>query len=245
MSCGVRKAAFHWPTAALSAALLLGGCVDELEVGRITAAAGPSAPEPDAATTAPAPTSTSTCTPVSCRGKSRACGDCVDNDQDGLVDAEDPECLGACDDTELWLSPSSRNCPNADCFFEPDCGRGNDLDCIALTPNGCDCQGCCLLPDGVTHVLLSSADADGVLTCDSQSLGDQDRCKPCTLDMTCFNDCGPCELCLGRNELPEECLSDASCSVPACDDGRKPCGGCAGDCPQGDVCITGCCVPEP
>ncbi|NCT11979.1 MAG: hypothetical protein GW767_04415, partial [Rhodobacterales bacterium] len=40
------------------------------------------------------------CYKTTCAGKLLECGDCVDNDGDGLVDWRDPECLGPCDNTE-------------------------------------------------------------------------------------------------------------------------------------------------
>lgn len=37
---------------------------------------------------------------VPCPKQVYQCGDLIDNDGDGLIDAEDPDCLGPCDDTE-------------------------------------------------------------------------------------------------------------------------------------------------
>ncbi|MCA9666527.1 MAG: hypothetical protein KC503_13090 [Myxococcales bacterium] len=68
-----------------------------------------------------------------CADKLLACGDCIDNDGDGLVDWQDPECLGPCMNNE---GPSllggvggnvSNNC-NVDCYFDFGDGAGND-DC--------------------------------------------------------------------------------------------------------------------
>jgi hypothetical protein len=61
------------------------------------------------------------------------CGDCLDNDDDGLADERDPECLNFCDDHEATYSffdPGSGggdtpNC-NLDCYYDPDVGSGND-----------------------------------------------------------------------------------------------------------------------
>src|SRR5688572_4184269 len=36
-----------------------------------------------------------------CRGGIYECGDAIDNDGDGRVDAEDPECTGSCDEVEV------------------------------------------------------------------------------------------------------------------------------------------------
>lgn len=39
-------------------------------------------------------------TTAACQGHIYECGDLVDNDNDGLIDSQDPDCLGPCDDTE-------------------------------------------------------------------------------------------------------------------------------------------------
>jgi hypothetical protein len=233
----VRQIRCRVPWLALALAPWGSACVDELQVGRIGGEAGLTSPPLDAAST-----TQSDCAPVTCRGRTLACGDCIDNDQDGLTDADDPECLGPCDDTEAWLSTSPRPCPTGDCFFEPNCGGGNDSRCIDLTPNGCDCNGCCALPGGTTTVLLGTVDSDGLATCNNAALDDPSRCAPCEIDLSCFNECGPCELCLGRTSLPASCAGDADCSTPSCEEGRASCGGCAGACAPGTACVTGCCV---
>jgi hypothetical protein len=86
------------------------------------------------------------CVVTKCDGKIYACGDCVDNDGDGLIDAADPECLGACDNTEdSYYSgipgKSDANC-KLDCYFDGDNGSGNDdchwstaCDPLSLAPN--------------------------------------------------------------------------------------------------------------
>ncbi len=69
------------------------------------------------------------CEKTLCRGKEYQCGNCVDDDGDGLVDALDPDCLGPCDDDELGLSTGLAS-PSAacrqDCYFDGDNGPGND-----------------------------------------------------------------------------------------------------------------------
>lgn len=60
------------------------------------------------------------------------CGDGLDNDGDGLIDSDDPDCLGACDNTEDSFGPgffqqSDPGC-TVDCYFDADPGSGND-DC--------------------------------------------------------------------------------------------------------------------
>lgn len=70
------------------------------------------------------------CAPTKCRGTYYACGDCMDNDGDGKVDSEDPECIGPCDDDEKNLSIGVMMGVGApcrkDCYFDGDAGPGND-----------------------------------------------------------------------------------------------------------------------
>ena len=70
------------------------------------------------------------CATALCRGKPYQCGNCSDDDADGVIDALDPDCLGPCDDDELGLSTGlsgnqSSSC-RQDCYFDGDNGVGND-----------------------------------------------------------------------------------------------------------------------
>ena len=70
---------------------------------------------------------------VTCQGKLYECGDMIDNDQDGLTDWADPDCLGPCDNNEAGFvtnipGGSSTNKCGRDCYFDQDSGAGND-DC--------------------------------------------------------------------------------------------------------------------
>jgi len=70
------------------------------------------------------------CVETRCRGKIYDCGNCMDDDADGLVDALDPDCLGPCDNDEAGLSTGlvgnqSAACKQ-DCYFDGDAGPGND-----------------------------------------------------------------------------------------------------------------------
>jgi hypothetical protein len=230
-----------------------------------------------------------------CTGHIYACGDAIDNDGDSLVDAEDPDCTGPCDNTEdsydikvpghIW-APCTR-----DCAWDQDSGSGNDdcrwshtcdphevapdyspegatcaydpqqplpgtnatcadlyaaqsamctAYCVPLTPNGCDCFGCCELPaQSGNFVWLSSTDANLTPTCDQASVLDPTKCHPCEPVPSCWNACDNCELCLGKPSLPP------GCGVQQCG-GAAPCG-LAGQpsCPAGFYCITGCCQVLP
>lgn len=65
-----------------------------------------------------------------CAGHVYACGNAVDDDGDGVVDADDPDCVGSCDGDEHVLLRPLPACDappcHADCAFDGDCGTGND-----------------------------------------------------------------------------------------------------------------------
>jgi len=239
------------------------------------------------------------CHVTACQGKVFACGDCMDNDGDGLVDSKDPECTGPCDDTEdsfFGGIPGQNNAPcHEDCFFDQDTGSGNDqcfwnqacdqlsvapsyspsgdkrcsydpaaktpgttascteLEatqaaaclsyCRPLTPNGCDCFGCCELPaDSGKFVWLGSSDKNAG-TCNENTLSDPTACHPCTPVPSCFNRCDPCEVCVGRTTPSSTCGGSATVRCPV---GQAACGQPnESNCDASEYCITGCCVPEP
>lgn len=114
--------------------------------------------------------------------------------------------------------------------------------CLPLTPNGCDCFGCCEVPGGGgKFVYIGTKDANDVSTCTIENAADPKKCAPCTPVKECFKDCGKCELCLGKNAIPPECSPSDQCpDAKACGlVGQAPC-------PPGEYCITGCCqVPGP
>lgn len=70
------------------------------------------------------------CQVTLCRGKEYQCGNCSDDDADGLSDSLDPDCLGPCDDDELGLSTGLKanqsSACRQDCYFDGDSGQGND-----------------------------------------------------------------------------------------------------------------------
>jgi hypothetical protein len=117
--------------------------------------------------------------------------------------------------------------------------------CGPLTPNGCDCFGCCEIdPGSGRFVWLGSRDyATDQLSCYPDTLEDDEACHPCTPVGDCFNDCGECEICFGREDLPPGC--DPDDGEARCPAGGQPCGE-AGDepCPADFFCITGCCQPK-
>jgi hypothetical protein len=123
--------------------------------------------------------------------------------------------------------------------------------CRPLTPNGCDCFGCCQVPGVAYPIRLDS-------TCQTTAdFGDPTKCPACTQVTQCLNTCGHCELCLGKTTLPADCATgggpdggaggaggaDAGPPVPQCDPGIAPCGAGLPGCPESAACITGCCIP--
>ena len=97
--------------------------------------------------------------------------------------------------------------------------------CGPLTPNGCDCFGCCELPaGGGSYIWLETS-------------------LPCTPVDACLNRCDPCETCVGR---PDPLPSCGDTGGSACSTGYRGCGGTEEErCQVGAYCITGCCIPEP
>lgn len=269
---------------------------------------------------------------AACEGHIYLCGDTIDNDGDGLVDWQDPDCLGPCDNSEngLNLGIPGGDGPDCtvDCYWDSNSGTGNDgcywnhqcdplsvapnyfpeswngakcahdpkantpgtslscddllknqpesclKMCPQLTPNGCDCFGCCVLyKEGKEYgpVWLGTEDGNGNFTCQLDKLGampqsEQDKaCAPCTqVQNECYNGCGKCEICIGKtiDDLPPECFppvdggtdadpppdsgSDSGTPPLQCPDGVQPCG-LPGQalCEVGWSCITGCCVQNP
>ena len=243
------------------------------------------------------------CFPALCPdGNSYACGDCIDNDDDGLVDHQDPECLGPCDGTEgpvlLTGTPGETgNQCHADCYFDRGNGSGGgecqwhrecdpldpkdgctyppspsvetnicsapqpegcDETCGVLTPNGCDCFGCCTFPELEGDYVFLGSFTGNEGTCTLDDLQNPELCRPCTPAGNCLNECGRCELCLGKTEIPADCFPGAGgaggmggagaggaggSGEQRCDPGVQACG-LPGDppCAAGGFCLTGCCI---
>lgn len=236
-----------------------------------------------------------TCHVTHCQDHLYDCGDCVDNDGDGLIDMDDPDCLGPCQNSEEEFfgnipGQNNGNCVQ-DCYFDQDSGGGNDdcawshscdplspqaqscsydptttiprgaragdcstlqqtqsaqcaTVCGPLTPNGCDCFGCCQIPGAPTAVWLGSVDQNGN-HCDLAHVADPSRCRPCTQVTACLNPCDTCELCVGKRTLPSGC-GQGGCETPVCPPAYQPCGTpCLPACQTGEICVTGCCIRPP
>jgi hypothetical protein len=112
--------------------------------------------------------------------------------------------------------------------------------CGPLTPNGCDCFGCCSIPGAPTTVWLGSENPKGTGSCNDQTLNDPTKCKPCTQVVACLNTCLECEICIGKPTLPPQCTEQQ------CPNNAQKCG-LPNDppCPSGFFCNTGCCAQNP
>ena len=104
-------------------------CSDDVEIGensRLPAAIGGASGVAGAAGSG----GSLDCVERKCKNQLLLCGDCKDNDFDGLIDAADDECLGPCDNTEDSYNgdiPGQTNTQcRLDCYFDNDSGSGND-----------------------------------------------------------------------------------------------------------------------
>jgi len=129
------------------------------------------------------------CITATCGGRLFDCGDCIDNDGDGLVDMASPYCTGPCDLTEgSFYAPFPGDDPDpckADCSYDGNGSPGND-----------HCQsslGC----DPLQPVVSCPADPNAP------------QCAEQTMQPSgCLTSCGPlnpngCD-CFGCCELPAE-----------------------------------------
>jgi len=159
----------------------------------------------------------------------------------------------------LSLAPDYPPSGDPQCTYQPDAkvpGSNSTCDglsatqasacldsCLPLTPNGCDCFGCCQLPaDSGKFVWLGSS-LKNAGTCDAAHVDDPAACRPCTPVPSCFNACDPCEVCVGRTAPAASCNSN---TPPRCPASSPECGQPGEtDCDANFYCVTGCCVPTP
>lgn len=184
---------------------------------------------------------------VLCSGVPCACDNGIDDDGDGLIDGEDPECTGPYDDDEGTFAtgiPGDNVDFCQDCFFDGNSGQGDDgcqyhTDCLyGMTPMGGGMSGCfdcdvtaqCVdfcrarTPNGCDcfgccEVQQGTGTVDVLLlpTCSLDNLDDTDACPRCEQTTDCYNECGRCELCAGRTV--DDLPADCYMDVP---DGGVP-----------------------
>lgn len=182
---------------------------------------------------------------VLCGDTACACDDGADNDGDGRIDLQDPECTGPYDDDEATFAtgiPGDNKDDCQDCFFDGNSGHGDDgcqyaTECLlGGNPTGnsgchnCDVSDACYdfcrprTPNGCDcfgccEVTLGDGTKETVVLGEGCSLDNIDQCETgCVLSADCANTCGRCELCLGKTakDLPEDCFA------PVDDTGTPP-----------------------
>lgn len=211
---------------------------------------------------------------ILCGSKVWACGDGLDNDNDGKVDLDDPECISPCDDTEGTFAtalPGQNSDCKSDCYFDADSGSGNDkcdfnLKCDPLSPAaniGCaydsaitSCEATvpqtCL--DTCVPLVPNGCDCFGCCEVKTSTgsqfiyLGSSSSCNLENLDQ-----CGSCTFnsqCSNSCERDdcELCFGDetlpAHCTQSTCPTGVQSCKT-STECPSGTYCLTGCCAFVP
>jgi len=169
---------------------------------------------------------------------------------DGNSGAGDDDCRYATGCISGELEPTDKDCKLTDACIKF---------CAPLTPNGCDCFGCCSveLPDG------GSVDVQAAGSCSVDKVDDEDACPRCVKSDACGNTCGRCELCPGKTEadLPADCGPTGSGGAGSggssttggtgggpsysCDGGEQVCGTGLPGCALGSYCSQGCCLVQP
>jgi len=247
-----------------------GSTAPDTTAGESSGSGGASATGTGTGTTDPTTGPVGPCVPIACGdGKTWACGDCLDNDGDGLVDLADPECISPCDDREDTFAtglPGDNMDPcKQDCFFDGNSGGGKgdcdwNLACDPKNPGGDSCpynedkvcadtqsQECldnCNTPSGCDcfgccTIVIEGESHDIYLGDKDCSVENIAGCETCTKNEDCDDPCLP--------EMCELCFGESElpegCDVPLCE-GLDPCtidkeG--MSNCPEGTYCQTGCC----
>ena len=207
---------------------------------------------------------------LKCAGKLYKCGNGLDDDGDGKVDLDDPECTSPCDDDEksfqTALPGQNLDC-KSDCYWDANSGGGEDhcewnLKCDAKNPGddiGCvydKNQKMCMMTqtqqclDFCVPLIPNGCDCFGCciiagkplyLNSNPQcSLGNLDACNACTFNLQCANACEPAQCELCFGQDIDDLPPECD-KQPTCDDGVA----CLdeSDCPAFNFCQTGCCVP--
>jgi hypothetical protein len=258
---------------ALVAILVSVGCSSDIELGRDLGSAmskGGSAGSAGAGgsgvggTSGTSGTGGGECQVTLCQGKGYACGNCLDDDEDGAVDSDDIYCTGPCDNSESSFAIDIRGgagpvCKQ-DCFFDSDVGSGND---------GCNWSHTCD-PVAVAPDYPPSGDSACAYDENAPIPGMAASCADVrsAQEPMCADTCGPlvpngCD-CFGCCELPaasgrfvwlgsesagssgctEEGLDDPSvchpCTqVPSCVNPCDPCEICVGRTAPDPSCMSG------
>jgi hypothetical protein len=125
-----------WGIATAISIAAVAACSSDIDIGRIQngavpATGGTSGSSATGGTSGSGGSAGSAgCNPVSCQGRTYECGNCIDDDRDGTIDAADVHCTGPCDDSEasfaINIFEGTGPACKLDCFFDGDVGSGND-----------------------------------------------------------------------------------------------------------------------
>jgi cysteine-rich repeat protein len=206
-----------------------------------------------------------------CGSKLYKCGNGLDDDGDGKIDLEDPECTTPCDEDEesfqTTLPGQNLDC-KSDCYWDSDSGVGNDqcewqLKCDMQNPGadiGCgfdpDLKMCaakvppqCL--DVCVPLVPNGCDCFGCCLVGDQyvylnsnpdcSLGNLAACNSCTFFPQCSNACEPEQCELCFGQDVDDLPPECG-GMPTCEPGVTPCAD-TSECGPLEFCQTGCCVP--
>lgn len=191
------------------------------------------------------------CVPADCGARSYQCGDCDDNDGDGLRDAADPECLGPCDDSELELFSGLDTNVNAscriDCYFDSNSGYDDGCEWAFA----CDANG---VPPDYSPTGDARCEYDPARDCTVELEGQTEQCRDACLPQVpngcdCF---GCCELPANSGRfvwLGSENLDAAHCELATNDDPSvcRPCTqvpSCNNPCDTCELCVGKSSLPE-
>jgi hypothetical protein len=184
---------------------------------------------------------------VLCDGSPCACSDGEDDDDDGLIDLADPECVSSWDNDEnsfaTGIPGDNRDEACQDCFFDGNSGSGNDgcrlpSSCIregnASSGQG-SCNSCEQTAQCVNFCKAYTPNGCDCFGCCSVRLADEsvvnvmlgngcsidgnsvEGCTTCVQNDSCRNECGRCELCPGKT--PADLPSDCTAPPPSGDGG--------------------------
>lgn len=160
-----------------------------------------------------------------CSGTEIQCSNCIDDDEDGLIDGFDPHCISAADQDEFSFATGipgdNRDEKKQDCFFDGNSGAGDD---------GCDIHVCCLL-DECPPDLSADFDPDDC-TPTQQCI---DFCAPATPPgCDCFSCCTICNDAECRDVLVNPAVAP-ECDVDVLGDPSK-----CPTCTKSTECSTDC-----
>jgi hypothetical protein len=193
-----------------------------------------------------------------CGNSVYACGDCEDNDSDGLIDADDPECLGPCDATEgslmLGIQGNDPGSCLADCAFDRGASRNDGCtyshrcDRLAVAPDYPPTgRSMCEYDESAT---IPGSD----LTCSEMRITQPEGCLELCLPLApngcdCF---GCCEIpgrsnrfvWVGRDGADVDGCTEATLDDPSACPPCSPVRGCFNPCDDCEYC-TGGVTPAP